>query len=95
MHDVIQQHLPLTELVLAVCAHPDEESFGLGAALSSWAEQGKRVNLLGIPPRVSVFYVCPVVPAEALESLITQVAELDMDEVRRLAGQQKSEPSRS
>jgi len=27
--------------------------------------------------------------------LITQVAELDMDEVRRLAGQQKSELSQS
>ncbi len=35
------------------------------------------------------------VPAEALETLITQVAELDMDAVHRLAGQQKSEQSQS
>ncbi|HUY67497.1 MAG TPA: PIG-L deacetylase family protein [Acidimicrobiales bacterium] len=46
MHDVIQEHLPFTASVLAVCAHPDDESFGLGATLSSWADQGSRVSVL-------------------------------------------------
>lgn len=46
MHDVIQEHLPFTSSVLAVCAHPDDESFGLGAALSSWVDQGTRVSVL-------------------------------------------------
>ena len=45
--------------------------------------------------RIIVFSQPGAVPAEALEELITQVAELDMDEVRRLAGQQKSELSQS
>ncbi len=44
--DVIQDHLPFTASVLAVCAHPDDESFGLGAALSTWADQGTRVSVL-------------------------------------------------
>ena len=38
--------LPSTASVLAVCAHPDDESFGLGAALSSWADQGTRTSVL-------------------------------------------------
>ena len=38
--------LPSTTSVLAVCAHPDDESFGLGAALSSWADQGTRTSVL-------------------------------------------------
>jgi len=42
-----------------------------------------------------VFSQPGAVPAEALEKLITQVAELDMDEMRRLAGQHKSELSQS
>ena len=38
--------LPSTRSVLAVCAHPDDESFGLGAVLSSWADQGTRISVL-------------------------------------------------
>jgi thioredoxin 1 len=45
--------------------------------------------------QIIVFSQPGAVPAEALESLITQVAELDMDEVRRLVGQQESELSQS
>jgi LmbE family N-acetylglucosaminyl deacetylase len=44
--DITEDHLPPTASVLAVCAHPDDESFGLGAALSSWAEQGIRTSVL-------------------------------------------------
>ena len=44
--DATEDHLPPTASVLAVCAHPDDESFGLGAALSSWAEQGTRTSVL-------------------------------------------------
>lgn len=32
--------------VLAVCAHPDDESFGLGAVLSGLVDQGARVSVL-------------------------------------------------
>ena len=38
--------LPRVPSVLAVCAHPDDESFGLGAALSSWAAAGTHVSVL-------------------------------------------------
>jgi len=44
--EATEDHLPRTTSVLAVCAHPDDESFGLGAALSSWAEQGTRTSVL-------------------------------------------------
>ncbi len=43
--------------------------------------------------QIIVFSQPGAVPAEALESLITQVAELDMDEVRRLVEQQEPELS--
>jgi len=38
--------LPEATSVLAVCAHPDDESFGLGAVLSAFAEQGARTSVL-------------------------------------------------
>jgi len=41
-----ESFLPRTSSVLAVCAHPDDESFGLGAALSSWADAGGRTAVL-------------------------------------------------
>jgi thioredoxin 1 len=45
--------------------------------------------------QIIVFSQPGAVPAEGLEMLITQVAELDMDEVHRLARQQKSEQIQS
>jgi len=50
----VSAHLPATSSVLAVCAHPDDESFGLGAVLSSWA--GARCSHLGrvLHPRRSI-----------------------------------------
>jgi LmbE family N-acetylglucosaminyl deacetylase len=45
-HKIAEASLPLTTSVLAVCAHPDDESFGLGAALSSLADQGARTSVL-------------------------------------------------
>lgn len=41
-----QTHLPEWRSVLAVVAHPDDESFGLGAVLSTFADAGARVSVL-------------------------------------------------
>ena len=38
--------LPSYRSVLAVCAHPDDESFGLGAALARFCELGSTVSVL-------------------------------------------------
>lgn len=37
---------PPFQSALAVCAHPDDESFGLGAVLSTLADAGTRVSVL-------------------------------------------------
>lgn len=41
-HEIV----PAPQRVLAVCAHPDDESFGLGAVISTLIEQGAAVELL-------------------------------------------------
>jgi N-acetylglucosamine malate deacetylase 2 len=38
--------LPAVRSVLAVCAHPDDESFGLGGALAGFSDTGAAVSLL-------------------------------------------------
>lgn len=38
--------LPHAERVLVVCAHPDDESFGLGAVIAAMADGGTEVGLL-------------------------------------------------
>jgi len=40
------QELPSASSVLAVCAHPDDESFGMGAVLDSFASSGATVSVL-------------------------------------------------
>jgi len=40
------EQLPATRSVLAVCAHPDDESFGLGAALAAFDAQGSSTSVL-------------------------------------------------
>ncbi len=42
----VEHELPEASDVLAVVAHPDDESFGLGAILASLVEHGARVRLL-------------------------------------------------
>ena len=45
VREEVFQDLPAVDSVLAVCAHPDDESFGLGAVLSAFAERGVRREL--------------------------------------------------
>ena len=40
------EQLPTVRSVLAVCAHPDDESFGLGAALATFDESGTSTSVL-------------------------------------------------
>lgn len=42
----VGDRLPAWSRPLAVVAHPDDESFGLGAVLAAFVEQGARVSLL-------------------------------------------------
>ncbi len=44
--DPAPTELPASSSVLAVCAHPDDESFGLGALLDLFARAGARVSVL-------------------------------------------------
>lgn len=46
LHDGTGDRLPSAASVLAVCAHPDDESFGLGAGLSSLREEGSSLSVL-------------------------------------------------
>jgi hypothetical protein len=42
----MQTDLPAASSVLAVCADPDDESFGLGAVLATFRETGARLSVL-------------------------------------------------
>jgi N-acetylglucosamine malate deacetylase 2 len=46
LHGRTRRCLPRAGCVLAVCAHPDDESFGLGAVLAAFSGQGARVRVL-------------------------------------------------
>lgn len=42
----ISSQLPRVKSVLAVCAHPDDESFGLGGALSAFSDSGSATSVV-------------------------------------------------
>lgn len=44
--DVLRSRLPRAERVLVVCAHPDDESFGLGAVLSTLVDAGSEIEVM-------------------------------------------------
>lgn len=43
---LVGESLPPSQSVLAVCAHPDDESFGLGAALGTFNELGSATSVV-------------------------------------------------
>ena len=43
---MISSQLPRVRSVLAVCAHPDDESFGLGALLAAFRDRGARTSVI-------------------------------------------------
>jgi LmbE family N-acetylglucosaminyl deacetylase len=42
----MQTVLPAASMVLAICTHPDDESFGLGAVLDAYSAAGVRAAAL-------------------------------------------------
>ncbi len=44
--DVMRTSVPAIRRLVAVCAHPDDESFGLGAVLAAFAAAGTEIALL-------------------------------------------------
>jgi len=44
--DMMQTSVPAIRRLVAVCAHPDDESFGLGAVLAAFAAAGTEIALL-------------------------------------------------
>ena len=42
----METRVPAVRRILAVCAHPDDESFGLGAVLTAFAAAGTEISLL-------------------------------------------------
>jgi LmbE family N-acetylglucosaminyl deacetylase len=44
--DVRVGALPVCARVVAVCAHPDDESFGLGAIIAAFVDQGTTIDLI-------------------------------------------------
>ena len=66
-----QDGLPKAVSVLAVCAHPDDESFGLGATLATFADLGSSTAVLQRLART-----LPSSVASALENSLTPPSNL-------------------
>lgn len=68
---------PTPQRVLAVCAHPDDESFGLGAIISTLIDQGATVDLVCLTQgEASTLGSPPVGLAEARCGELTAAADV-------------------
>lgn len=82
-----QTQLPPWRSVLAVVAHPDDESFGLGAVLAAFAEAGARVSVLCFTrgEASTLHGVAGDLTALRTEELAAAAAALGLDDVTLLA----------
>ena len=81
-----REAMPDARSVLVVCAHPDDESFGLGAAISTFAAAGTSTSVLCFTHGEASTLGADVADLGSVRSkeLAAAAAELGVDDVRLL-----------